>query len=132
MRRENFCFTFHSYSQAVENIKIIQNNHLCPVLFVKYYQINRFGIDWLVQLKNMITNELKSKNFKIYVNVNTNYGLFINLVEKKINFIKVKADKEMGKKLNHIAKLNKVSINPKFSILDLSKSKKIISKLKKF
>ena len=34
----------------------------------------------------MLTYELKSKNFKIYVNVNTNYGLFINLVEKKNQF----------------------------------------------
>ena len=132
MKRENFCFTFDSYSQAIENLKIIQNNHLRPILFIKYYQINKFGIDWLIQLKDMLAYELKSKNFKIYVDANTNYGLFINLVEKKINFIKIKANKEMRKKLNHIANLNKVSINPKFSVLDLSKSKKKFLDLKNF
>ena len=58
------------------------------------------------------------------MDVKKNYGLFINLVENKIDYIKVDANTNMLKKLNEIGKINKVLINPNFSIVDLSKSLK--------
>ena len=72
----------------------------------------------------------KFKNFDIYVDVKKNYGLFINLVEKKINYLEVQADQEVFTKLKSLAKVNKVLINPNFSILDLTKSKNIKKKIR--
>ena len=45
-----------------------------------------------------------------------------NLVEQKIDYLKIDAKKETLKRLNQIAKKNKVSLNPQFSVLDLSKN----------
>ena len=102
-----------------------------PILFIKYYLINGLGIDWLKELINMLQDKFKSKDFKTYVDAKKNYGLFISLVEQKINFISIQANQETLKRLKQIAKLNKVLINPTFSVVDLSKSKNIDAKLKK-
>ena len=77
----------------------------------------------------MLENKFKPEDFKIFADVKKNYGLFISLVEKKINYIAVKGNKESIKRLVQIANLNKVTINPSFSVVDLSKSKNINLKL---
>ena len=73
----------------------------------------------------MLENQFGSKKFKTYVEVKKNYGLFINLVEEKIDYLEVKSEDVMLTNLKSIAKVNKVLINPNFSILDLTKSKNI-------
>ena len=131
MNLENNCITINSYYQATEIIKICKKNKIVPILFIKYYLINGLGIDWLHELVNILQKEFKSKDFKIYVETKKNYGLFIALVENKISFIKVKANHETMKRLKQIAKLNKVSVNPDFSIVDIANSKNVNAKLKK-
>jgi len=125
------CFTVNSYNQAVEIITISKKNKIIPILFIKYYLINGLGIDWLRELINILLDKFKSKDFKTYVDAKKNYGLFISLVEQRINFISVQANQETLKRLKQIAKLNKVLINPTFSVVNLSKSKNIDVKLKK-
>jgi len=129
--RQKFCFSFNTYNQALEIIKICKNNNITPILFVKSNLIEGLGLDWLRELRNMILNNYKNKDYNMYVDVRKNYGLFISLVEEKINFIKVQANNEMYLKLKQIAKINKVLINPNFSVVDLSKSKNKVEKLKK-
>ena len=131
MSRQKFCFSFNTYNQALEIIKICKNNNIIPILFVKSNLIEGLGLDWLRELRNMILNNYKNKDYNMYVDVRKNYGLFISLVEEKINFIKVQANNEMYLKLKQIAKINKVLINPNFSVVDLSKSKNKFEKLKK-
>ena len=131
MSRQKFCFSFNTYNQALEIIKVCKNNNIIPILFVKSNLIEGLGLDWLRELRNMILNNYKNKDYNMYVDVRKNYGLFISLVEEKINFIKVQANNEMYLKLKQIAKINKVLINPNFSVVDLSKSKNKVEKLKK-
>ena len=78
----------------------------------------------------MLENKFRTKDFKIFVEVKKNYGLFISLVEEKINYIAVKGSEETIQRLTQIAKLNKVVINPSFSIVDTAESKNINLKLK--
>ena len=125
------CLIINSYYQAVEIVKICKKNNIVPILFIKYYLINGLGIDWLYELKKMLQIEFGSENFKIYVETKKNYALFIALVEKKINFVNVQANHETMKRLRQIAKLNKVSVNPGFSVVDIAKSKNVRAKLKK-
>ena len=131
MNLKNNCIAINSYYQAAEIIKICKKKKIVPVLFIKYYLINGLGIDWLKELINMLQKEFKPKDFKIYVEAKKNYGLFIALVENKINFINIKANQDTMKRLRQIAKLNKVSINPEFSVIDIAKSKNVKAKLKK-
>tara|TARA_Y100000741_G_scaffold261171_1_gene201833 strand:+ start:99 stop:491 length:393 start_codon:yes stop_codon:yes gene_type:complete len=128
--KKQYCFTFNSYNETLEIINICKNKKIQPVIYLRYYLLNGFGIDWYIELKELIKKDLKFLDFKIYGDVKTNYGLFIGLVENKIDFLKVKANNKILKKLNEIAKLNKVLINPNFSVVDLSKIKNKITKIK--
>jgi hypothetical protein len=123
------CLTINSYHQAVEIISISKKNKIIPILLIKYYLIDGLGISWLSEFKSMLENEFKPQDFKIFAEVEKNYGLFIGLIEEKINYISVKGNEETLKRLTQIAKLNKVVINPSFSVVDLSKSKNINLKL---
>ena len=125
------CFNINSYNQASEIISICKKNNKVPILFIKYFLINGFGIHWLQELQRLLLTQFTSKNYKIYVDSKKNYGLFIDLVENQVNYIKVSANNETLKKLKQIAKLNKVLINPKFSIVDLSKTKNLQLKIEK-
>ena len=131
MNFKKYCFTFTTYNEAIEILKISKRVNIIPIFFFKYKLIDGLGIDWLMETKEMLKGKINNKKIEFYVDVKKNYGIFLNLVEKKINYIKVKADINMIKKLNEIAKLNKVLINPKFSILDISNSKKQIARFKK-
>ena len=125
------CFSINSFNQASETISICGEKNIVPILFIKYFLINGFGIHWLQELKRLLLTQFTSKNYKIYVDSKKNYGLFIDLVENQVNYVKVSADIETLKRLKQIAKLNKVLINPKFSVVDLSKTKNLQLKIKK-
>ena len=131
MPLKNNCFNINSYNQASEIISICREKNAVPVLFIKYFLINGFGIHWLQELQRLLLTQFTSKNYKIYVDSKKNYGLFIDLVENQVSYIKVNANNETLKRLKQIAKLNKVLINPKFSIVDLSKTKNLQLKIEK-
>ena len=125
------CFSINSYNQASDTISICREKNTVPILFIKYFLINGFGVHWLKGLKRLLLTRFTSKNYKIYVDSKQNYGLFIDLVENQVNYIKVNANNETLKRLKQIAKLNKVLINPKFSIVDLSKTNNLQLKIEK-
>ena len=131
MNLKNYCFSFKSYDQILEILRICKQNKIKPIFFVSYHLINGLGVDWLIELKNMLINQFNKNDYKFYVDSKRNYGLFIDLVETKVEFIKIKANEELCKKLKQIAKKNKVVINPSFSVVDLSKNKNKTTKLKK-
>ncbi len=123
MKLEDYCFSFTNYNHTAEIIKICNSKNIRPVLFINYKLINDLGIEWLNSLHNMLNQEKKLKKFKLYVDVRKNYGMFIILVEKKIDYIKVETSNKNIKKIKEIAKLNKVLINPCFSVVNPLKSK---------
>ena len=120
---KSYCFSFTNYNHTAEIIKNCNNTNLKPVLFINNKLISGLGVDWLNSLQTMLNTQKKLKNFKLYVDVKKNYGLFISLVEKRIDYIKIETSKENINKIKEIAKLNKVLINPRFSVVDPLKSK---------
>ena len=123
MKLKNYCFSFTNYNHTAEIIKTCNNKNIKPVLFINNKLISDLGIEWLNSLQIMLNNQKKLKNFKLYVDVKKNYGLFISLVEKKIDYVKIETSKENINKIKEIAKLNKVLINPCFSVVNPLKSK---------
>ena len=123
MKLKNYCFSFTNYNHTAEIIKTCNNKNIKPVLFINNKLISDLGIEWLNSLDVMLNNQKKLKNYKLYVDVKKNYGLFISLVEKGIDYIKIETSKENINKIKEIAKLNKVLINPRFSVVDPLKSK---------
>ena len=126
---KNYCFSIYSYQQAVKIINVCKEKKITPILFIKFELSNGLGIDWITELNNILKRKFKLKKFKIFVDVKNNYGLFIRLVEKKIDYIKVTAKNNTLIRLKEIAKLNKVSINPNFSVVDLARTNEIEKKL---
>ena len=123
MKLKNYCFSFTNYNHTAEIIKTCNNKNIKPVLFINNKLISDLGIEWLNSLDVMLNTQKKLKNYKLYVDVKKNYGLFISLVEKGIDYIKIETSKENISKIKEIAKLNKVLINPQFSVVDPLKSK---------
>ena len=99
MNLKNYCFSFKSYDQILEILRICKQNKIKPIFFVSYHLINGLGVDWLIELKNMLINQFNKNDYKFYVDSKRNYGLFIDLVETKVEFIKIKANEELCKKL---------------------------------
>ena len=123
MKLKNYCFSFTNYNHTAEIIKSCNNKNIRPILFINNKLISDLGIEWLNSLDVMLNTQKKLKNYKLYVDVKKNYGLFISLVEKGIDYIKIETSKENISKIKEIAKLNKVLINPQFSVVDPLKSK---------
>ena len=123
MKLKNYCFSFTNYNHTAEIIKTCNNKNIKPVLFINNKLISDLGIEWLNSLDVMLNTQKKLKNYKLYVDVKKNYGLFISLVEKGIDYIKIETSKENISKIKEIAKLNKVLINPQFSVVNPLKSK---------
>ena len=123
MKLKNYCFSFTNYNHTAEIIKTCNNKNIKPVLFINNKLISDLGIEWLNSLDVMLNTQKKLKNYKLYVDVKKNYGLFISLVEKGIDYIKIETSKQNISKIKEIAKLNKVLINPQFSVVDPLKSK---------
>tara|TARA_Y100000748_G_scaffold220266_1_gene185196 strand:- start:47 stop:421 length:375 start_codon:yes stop_codon:yes gene_type:complete len=123
VKLKNYCFSFTNYNHTAEIIKTCNDKNIKPVLFINNKLISDLGIEWLNSLDVMLNTQKKLKNYKLYVDVKKNYGLFISLVEKGIDYIKIETSKENISKIKEIAKLNKVLINPQFSVVDPLKSK---------
>ena len=130
MQLNKYSLSVNTYDQCIQILNIYKNTKKIPIFYFQYNLINKLNIDWLLELITLLENNFGSLKFQTFVEIKKNYGLFIKLVEKKINYIEVSGNSEMLKKLENIARLNKVLINPKFSIVDLTKSKNIKMKIK--
>ena len=121
--KNNFkCFSVSSLKQSLRIIKICKIKDINPIFFIDFYIIDRFGIDWLIEYRSLLKEQLKKNQFKIYVNCNKNYGLFISLVKHNFDYLKIKGDKETLFRLKDIANKNKITVNPKFNMIDSEKN----------
>ena len=121
--KNNFkCFSVSSLKQSLSIIKICKIKDINPIFFIDFYIIDRFGIDWLIEYRSLLKEQIKKNQFKIYVNCNKNYGLFISLVKHNFDYLKIKGDKETLFRLKDIANKNKITVNPKFNMIDSEKN----------
>ena len=120
--KNNFkCFSVSSLKQSLRIFKICKIKDINPIFFIDFYIIDRFGIDWLIEYRSLLKEQLKKNQFKIYVNCNKNYGLFISLVKHNFDYLKIKGDKETLFRLKDIANKNKITVNPKFDMIESEK-----------
>ena len=129
MKKKIICFAVNTLKQAKETIKETNKNNIKPIIFIKYYIVKGFGVDWIKTLQLLLASSFSQNSFKLYVDANTDYGLSIELISIKINYIKLRSNHKIIKKINQIAKKNKVLLNPSFRIVDLSNIKNISRKI---
>mgnify|MGYP006116447269 CR=1 FL=1 len=129
--KKTVCFSINSFTQALETISICKQSKIIPILYIRYFLINGFGIDWIKELRIMLLEKFSKNEFRLFIDTRKNYGLFISLVEEKIDYIKVNASIHNLKKLRQISNLNKVLINPNISVVDLFRTQNISKKIKR-
>ena len=127
-----FCFKVNTVHQAIKTTYICNNNKIVPIFFIQFYIINGFGPNWIIEFRNLLLKKFSKNTFKLFVDCRINYGLFINLVHNKIDYLKVSGDKDTLLRLTQIAKKNKISINPQITVIDITKIKNIETKINKF
>ena len=126
-----FCFKVNTIHQALKTTSICKNYKIVPIFFIQFYIINGFGPNWIIEFRNLLLKKFGKNTFKLFVDCRINYGLFINLVRNKIDYLKVKGDNDTLLRLSQIAIKNKISINPKITVIDFTKIKNIESKINK-
>ena len=117
--------------QAIETISICKTKKILPIVCIKFFLVDGFGPDWITEFRNLLLKKFNKKDFKFFVDCRKNYGLFINLVQQKIDFLQVNADPNTLSRLKNIANKNIVTVNPKISIINLANIKNIKSKIQK-
>ena len=131
LNKNYFFFNVKNIHQAIETISICKTSKILPIFSIKFYLIDGFGPDWIIEFRNILLKKFNKKDFKFFVDCRKNYGLFIILVQQKLDFLQVDADPKTLSRLKNIAKKNKVTVNPKISIINLANIKNIKSKIKK-
>ena len=131
LNKKYFCFKVNTIHQALKILSICHKNKIIPIFFIQFYIINGFGPNWMVVFRNLLLKKFSKNTFKLFVDCRINYGLFINLVHNNIDYLKVSGDKDTLLRLKQIAKKNKISINPKITVIDITNIKNIESKIYK-
>jgi hypothetical protein len=129
VKNKFICFAVNTLKQAEETIQEANKNNIKPIIFIKYYIVKGFGVDWIKTLQLLLASSFTQSSFELYVDANTDYGLSIELISIKIRYIKLRCNHNIIKKINQIAKKNRVILNPSFRIVDLSNIKNISRKI---
>ena len=119
------CFAISNYNQLKTLIKIRKKSKKISIIFIKNYLIKGLGVDWLKTLIYLIVINNKNHKIKFFVDSGYDYSLSILLIRQYIDYIKLKSNDILLKKINQIAKKNKVLLNPNFNVVDLTKIKNI-------
>ncbi len=124
------CYAVSTADQLKRLIEIRDKKYKISIIFIKYYLVKGFGLEWLKLLIEFIRSQYKSHKIKFYVDAGYNHGLSLLLIYENIDYIKLKSNKIILKKINQIAKKNKVVLNPNINVVDLMNIKNIEKKLK--
>ena len=125
------CFAINSYYQIEKIVSKNRRKYKVLVIFIKYYLIQGLGIDWLNTLIILSKKRHKGVNIEFYVDCGYDNILSIKMATAKIDYIKLKGNSVILKKIKSIANKNKVLLNPSFNIVDCRNTKNINLKIKK-
>ena len=113
------CFAISTFSEVEEIIKSKIKKEDILIIFIKNYLIAGFGIEWLRSLIKLIKKKFYKYNIKFYVDSGSNYGLSMLILNEDINYLKLRSNKVILKKISQIAKKNKVLLNPSFNVVSI-------------
>ena len=114
------CFSVSTYKQLEDLINIRNKIENKTIIYIKYYLIKGFGIEWLKTLQLIVSKIDRKHKIIFYVDCGYDYGLSILLIKEKIKYIRLKANAKILRKINNICHRNKVLLNPDFNIVNHS------------
>ena len=131
MKRKLVAFTINTLGQAEKIILEAKIYNIKPIIHLKNYLIQGFGIDFIITFQNMLVSKFGKSSFKLFVDCRFDKSLCIKFATIKIDYIKLRGNSIILSKIKNITDKNKVLLNPSFNIVDCRNRKNIYSKLKK-
>ena len=131
MNKNLVAFTINNLDQAEEIILKTRVYKIKPILHFKYYMLNGFGPEYILTLQKILISKFGKPNFKLFIDCGFDSSLCIKMATKKIEFIKLRGNSLILKKIKDIANKNRVLLNPSFNIVDCRNIKNVNLKIKK-
>ena len=131
MSKKLFAFTISKLDQAEDIILETKIYKIKPVLHFKYYILSGFGPEYVFFLKKMLISKFGKSSFKLFIDCGFDSSLSIRMALKKIEYIKLRGNTIILKKIRDITNKNRVLLNPSFNIVDCRNIKNINLKIKK-
>jgi len=131
VRKKFYAFTINTLNQAEDIILEAKNYKIKPILHFKNYILKGFGSDFILTFQNILNSKFGNSSFKIFVDCGFDSSLSIRMATKKIEYIKLRGNSLILKKIKDIANKNRVLLNPSFNIVDCRNIKNVNLKIKK-
>ena len=131
MKKKLVAFNINTLEQAENIILETKIYKIKPILHFKYYILSGFGHEYVWTFKKILISKFGKSSFKIFIDCGFDSSLSIRMVTKKIEYIKLKGNSNILKKIKDIADKNRVLLNPPFNIVDCRNIKNINLKIKK-
>ena len=131
MKNKPNAFTVNTLDQAKVIISESKTLKKKPILHFKNYILKGFGPDFILTFQNILKSKFGNTSFKIFIDCGFDSSLCIRMATKKIDFIKLRGNLAVLKKVKNITKKNTVLLNPSFNIVDCRHLKNVNLKFKK-
>ena len=129
MKNKFNAFSINTLNQAEDIILEARKYKIKPILHFKKYILKGFGSDFILSFQKILKSKFGNSSFKIFVDCGFDSSLSIRMASKKIDYIKLRGNLVILKKVRDIASKNRVLLNPSFNIVDCRKRINIDAKL---
>ncbi len=131
MTSKLYAFSINTLDQAEDIIKEAKIYDIKPILHFKNYILKGLGSDFILTFQKILKTKFGKSSFKVYVDCGFDSSLSIRMATEKIDYIKLRGNLVILKKVMNIAHKNRVLLNPSFNIVDCRNIKKINLQFKK-
>ena len=131
MKKKLIAFSINTLEQAENIILETKVYKIKPILHFKYYIVRGFGSEFILNFHNILISNFGKSSFKFFVDCGFDSSLSIRMAIEKIEFLKLKGNSVILKKVKDITDKNSVLLNPSFNIVDFRNIKNINLKIKK-
>ena len=131
MNKKQIAFTINTLEQAEDIIAAAKIFKISPIIHFKNYISIGFGSEFITTVRDILFSKFGKLSVKIFVDCGSDNALSIKMATEKIDYIKLRGNSVILKKIKSIAKKNKVLLNPSFNIVDCRNTKNINFKIKK-
>ena len=131
MNKKLDAFTINTLKQAEDIILETKIYKIKPILHFKNYILKGFGSEFVLTFQKILISRFGKSSFKIFADCGFDNGLGIRMSIQKIDYIKLRGNLVILKKVRDIAHKNRVLLNPSFNIVDCRSLKNINLKLRK-
>ncbi len=104
MKKKDICFAVNTFKQAEIAVLESKKHSFKPIFFIENNLVRGFGIEWIEAFKKLLIKSFPKQSFRFYADAKNDYGLVIQLISIKIDYIKIKTNDVVQKKIKQIAK----------------------------